>query len=60
MLLLTPAIEKYFKALAISSLHVLKYVGEGNLYLGPFHIIDRILESVILFKSPVTIRPASL
>ena len=38
-----------------SSRHDLKSIGTGNLYLGPLHIIDRILESVIIFKSPVTI-----
>ena len=33
------------KAPAISSRHDLKSIGTGNLYLGPLHIIDRILES---------------
>ena len=43
------------KAPAISSRHDLKSIGTGNLYLCPLHIIDRILESVMIFKSPVTI-----
>ena len=43
------------KAPAISSRHDLKSIGTGNLSLGPLHIIDRILESVMIFKSPVTI-----
>ena len=43
------------KAPAISSRHDLKSIGTGNLYLGPLHIIDRILESVMIFKFPVTI-----
>ena len=40
---------------AISLRHLLKSISEGNLYLGPLHIIDRILESVIFFKSPVIV-----
>ena len=43
------------KAPAISSRHDLKSICTGNLYLGPLHIIDRILVSVMIFKSPVTI-----
>ena len=43
------------KTPAISSQYDLKSFGTGNLYLGPLHIIDRILESVMIFKSPVTI-----
>ena len=43
------------KAPAISSRHDLKSIGTGNLYLGPLHIIERILESVMIFKCPVTI-----
>ena len=43
------------KAPAISSRHGLKSIGTGNLYVGPLHIIDRILESVMIFESPVTI-----
>ena len=35
--------------------HDLKSIGTRNLYLGPLHIIDRIHESVMIFKSPVTI-----
>ena len=46
------------KAPAISSRHDLKSIGTGNLYLGPLHIIDRVLESDMIFKSPVTICPA--
>ena len=34
-----------FKAGANSSLHLLKPIWEGNLYLGPFETILRILES---------------
>ena len=45
----------YLEAPAISSRHDLKSIGTGNLYLGPLHIIDQILESVMIFKSPVTI-----
>ena len=48
-------LQNYCKAPAISSRHDLKFIGTGNLYLGPLHIIDRILESVMIFKSPVTI-----
>ena len=43
------------KAPAIPSRHDLKSIGTGNLYLGPLHLIDRILESVMIFKSHVTI-----
>ena len=43
------------KAPAISSQHDLKSIGTGNQYLGSLQIIDRILETVIIFKSPVTI-----
>ena len=43
------------KAPAISSKPDLKSIGTENLYLGPLHIIDRILESVMIFKSLVTI-----
>ena len=43
------------RAPAISSRHDFKTIGTGNLYLGHLHIIDRILESVIIFKSPVTV-----
>ena len=43
------------KAPPISSQHDLKSIGKGNLYLGPLHIIDRILESVMIFKFLVTI-----
>ena len=48
MLSFTPAITKF-------SCNDLKSIGTGNLYLGPLHIIDQILESVMIFNSPVTI-----
>ena len=38
-------LKKLFKTGAISSLHLLKPIWEGNLYLGPFETILRILES---------------
>ena len=40
---------------AISSWYYLKSIREGNLYLGPLHIIDRTLQSVIIFKSQMII-----
>ena len=43
------------KAPAISSQHDLKSIGKGDLYLGPLHKIDQILESVMIFISPVNI-----
>ena len=43
------------KALAIVSRHLLKSMWAGNLYLSPFEITERIRESVIIFKLPVTI-----
>ena len=43
------------KVHAITSRHDLKSIGKENQYLGPLHIIDRILESVMIFKSPVAI-----
>ena len=43
------------KAPAISSQRDLKSIGKGNLYLSPLHILDQILELVMIFKSPVTI-----
>ena len=43
------------KTPAISSRHDLMSIGKGNQYLGPLHIIDRILESVMIFKYPVAI-----
>ena len=43
------------KVPAIASRHDLKPIGTGNLYLGPLHIIDQILESVMIFETPVTI-----
>ena len=58
MLSFNQRLQNSCKFPAISSRHDLKSIGTGNLYLGPLHIIDRILESVMIFKSPVTIRPA--
>ena len=29
-------LQNYCKATAISSWHLVKYIGKGNLYLGPF------------------------
>ena len=46
--------QNSYKAPAISSRHDLKSIGKGNLFVGPLHIRDRILESVIIFQSPVT------
>ena len=51
----TLALQNFCKAPAISSRHDLKSIGNGNLSLGPLHYIDQILESVMIFKSPVTI-----
>ena len=48
-------VQQSFKALAIVSRHLLKSMWAGNLYLGPFEITERIRESVIIFKLPVTI-----
>ena len=42
-----------FKAAAISSRHFLKSMRDGNLYFGPFPMIERILESEMIFKLPV-------
>ena len=53
MLSFTPANTNSCKAPAISSRHDLKSIGTGNLYLGPLYIIDRILESVMIYNSPV-------
>ena len=39
------------KGPAISSRQDVKSIGKGKLYLGPLHIIDQILESVMIFKS---------
>ena len=55
MLSFTQRLQHSCKAPAISSRHDLKSIGTENLYLGPVHLIDRILESVMIFKSPVTI-----
>ena len=46
-------LPKSFKADAISSLHLLKSIWEGNLYFGPFETILRILESGIILRFPV-------
>ena len=43
---------------AISSRYLLRSIGKVNLHLGPLQVVDRILESVIILKSPVTICPA--
>ena len=50
----TPVIKDSCKAPAISSRLDLKSIGKGNLYLGPLHIIDRLLESVMISKFSVT------
>ena len=50
---------KSFKAAAISSRHFLKSMLDGNLYLGPLQIIERILESEMIFKFPVITGPAA-
>ena len=34
----------------MSTQHLVKCIGEGNLYLGPLQIIDQILEPVIINK----------
>ena len=44
----------YCKETANSSRHVFIFFDEGNLYRGLLHIVDRIFESVIIFKFPVT------
>ena len=51
-------LPKSFKADAISSLHLLKSIWEGNLYFEPFETILRILESGIIFRFPVITSPA--
>ena len=51
-------LPKSFKADAISSLHLLKSIWEGNVYFGPFETIVRILESGIIFRFPVITWPA--
>ena len=53
MLSFTPT--RTFNALAIVSRHLLKSMCAGNLYVDPFEITERIRESVIIFKLPVTI-----
>ena len=49
---------KSFNADAISSLHLLKSIWEGNLYLATLERILRILESGMIFKFSMTTRPA--
>ena len=46
-------LPKSFRAAAISSRHFLKSMRDGNLYFGPFEIIERILELEMIFKFPV-------
>ena len=59
MLSFTPTrTKKLFKALAIVTRHLLKSMWAGNLYLGCFEITERIRESVLIFKLPVTFWPA--
>ena len=48
-------LPKSFTADAMSSLHLLKSILEGNLYFGPIEAILRILESGIIFRFPVII-----
>ena len=43
----------------IFSRHFWKSICTGNLYLGPFAIIERILESEIIFRLPVITWPAA-
>ena len=43
-------LQNSFKVTAISSWQNLKSIGKGNLYVGPLHMIDRILESVMIFN----------
>ena len=54
---LAPSVTKFMKGISISS-HLIKSIDTGNLYLGPLHIIDQIIELEIISKSPVTILPA--
>ena len=51
-------LQNSFKATAFSSIHFLKSIREGSLYCGPFEIIERILDSEMIFKFPVIIWPA--
>ena len=39
-------VQQSFKALAIVSLHLLKSIWDGNIYLGPFEVTEWIRESV--------------
>ena len=55
----TPSLPNSFNAEAISSLHLLKSIQKGNLYLGPFETILRILVSKMIFKLQVTTCPAA-
>ena len=52
-------LPKSFNADAISSLHFLKSILEGNLYFGPLETMQRILESEMIFRFPVIIWPAA-
>ena len=45
MLLFTPAITKFL----YGAQHDLQSIDKGNLYLGPFYIIDQIIGSIIIF-----------
>ena len=42
----------------VSFLHLVQSICEGSLYFGPFEIIERILESEMIFKIPMIILPA--
>ena len=46
-------LPKSFNADAISSLHFLKLIREGNLYFGPLETMYQILESEMIFRFPV-------
>ena len=50
VLSLTPSNTNSFKAAAISSLHLLNSILEGNKYFGPLEIIFLILESEIILN----------
>ena len=46
--------KKTCKSPAASSQYLVNLIGNGNDYLRPLHIINGILQSVIIFLSPVT------
>ena len=48
-------VQLSFKTPAIASGQFLKSVRVGNLYLGPLEMIERILESDVIFQFPVII-----